>query len=102
MKVRHLTSYYVNILPSFSRDFKLFLPLRLTTRVGHFSSLDAKEVRLEVSKTNLPITYISTSIPVTTFFLGPSNLATFVFITEVLMNMPMFGDLTPCILAPKY
>jgi hypothetical protein len=57
MKVRHLTPYYENIFPSLSRDFKLFLLLRLTTRVGNFSSLDAKEVRRQVSKTNLPITY---------------------------------------------
>ena len=44
----------------------------------------------------------STPIAVTPRFLGLSNLATFVVITEVLMNMPMFGDLTPCILAIKY
>ena len=51
---------------------------------------------------NLPVTYNSTPTPVTPRFLGLINLATFVVITEVPMNMPMFGDLTLCILAPKY
>ena len=97
-----MTPYYENTLPSLSRDFKLFLLPRLTTRVEHFSSLDAKEVRREVSTMNLPITYNSTPIPVTSRFLGLSNPATFVVITEMLMNMSMSGDLTSCILAPKY
>lgn len=95
-----MTPYYENVFSSLTRDFKLFLLLRLTISVWHFSSLDAKEVK--VAMTNLPITYNSTPIPVTPRFLGLSNLATFVVITEVLMNKPMFGDLTPCILAPKY
>ena len=91
-----MTPYYKNILSSLSKDFKLFLLLKLSSRVWHFSSLDTKEVRRQKQIKNLPITYTCTPIPVTSRFVRLSNLVTFVDITEVLMRMSMLGDLTPC------